>query len=148
MNNKFYRAVSVALLLSVLALIFYMSHQNGEQSTESSGFLTIILERIFRTKLNESFVRTAAHFSEFAVLGIAAVNCIFALKGYLVPFRAIAFCALYAAADEIHQIFIPGRACQLSDFTVDFAGVVTGAFMFTLIYLVITENKKKRRAAR
>lgn len=147
MSNKIYRVLSITVWLSVLALIFYMSHQNGAQSSKSSGSLTLILEIIFRANLKEGFIRTAAHFSEFTVLGLTTVNCALALKGYLIPFRAVIFCALYAITDEIHQIFIPGRACQFSDFTVDMAGVVTGVFIFTLVYLVITESKKRRKAA-
>jgi len=32
---------------------------------------------------------------------------------------------VYAASDEIHQFFVPGRTCTFSDFLADSAGVVT-----------------------
>ncbi|MFR4340603.1 MAG: VanZ family protein [Gemmiger formicilis] len=35
---------------------------------------------------------------------------------------ASALCMLYAAGDEFHQYFVPGRAAQLSDVAVDAMG--------------------------
>jgi VanZ family protein len=31
---------------------------------------------------------------------------------------------LYAASDELHQLFVPGRMCDLNDFIVDSIGVI------------------------
>ncbi len=33
---------------------------------------------------------------------------------------------LYAASDEIHQYFVPGRECDVRDFAADVAGIVLG----------------------
>lgn len=33
---------------------------------------------------------------------------------------------LYAASDELHQYFVPGRACQLRDVVIDGLGVLIG----------------------
>ena len=53
-------------------------------------------------------------------------------------FAAVAAGALYAASDEIHQLFVQERSGQLSDVLIDTAGVILGAFFVTLLY------KKKR----
>jgi VanZ family protein len=42
------------------------------------------------------------------------------------------FCALYAATDEIHQMFVPGRAAGLADVAIDSAGAAAGAVLFAL----------------
>ncbi len=38
--------------------------------------------------------------------------------------RSIAFGILYALSDEIHQYFVPGRACDPIDFLVDSIGII------------------------
>ncbi len=45
---------------------------------------------------------------------------------------SVLFCILYAASDELHQYFVPGRACRLFDVGVDTAGILFGTFLFWL----------------
>ncbi len=40
--------------------------------------------------------------------------------------RGGAIAILYAASDEIHQYFVPGRTCSLWDFLVDSLGIIVG----------------------
>jgi VanZ family protein len=47
---------------------------------------------------------------------------------------------IYAASDEFHQLFVPGRACTLSDFLTDSAGVLFSI----LLILSLTINKTKK----
>ena len=67
MSNKIYRATSVILWILTASLIFFLSHQTGEESSKSSGSMMLFLEQIFKTNISESFIRTAAHFSEFMI---------------------------------------------------------------------------------
>ena len=46
---------------------------------------------------------------------------------------AFAIGALYAVSDEIHQIFVPGRSCELRDILIDSAGVLVGILAFQLL---------------
>jgi VanZ family protein len=39
---------------------------------------------------------------------------------------AIAFGVAYAASDEIHQMFVPGRSAELADLFADSLGVIIG----------------------
>ncbi|HZK21527.1 MAG TPA: VanZ family protein [Oscillospiraceae bacterium] len=148
MNSKFYRTISAILWVSAAALIFFLSHQTGEESSKSSGTMLLALEAIFKTEISESFVRTAAHFTEFMVFGFLTINLSFAFKGYLTPFKSVIVGSLYAVTDEVHQIFVPKRACEFSDFLVDTAGVIMGVLIFTLIYIVFTKNRKEREKLR
>jgi VanZ family protein len=45
--------------------------------------------------------------------------------------------ALYALSDEIHQLFIPGRAFQLSDLALDISGAAVGIMIVLLGYKII-----------
>ena len=56
---------------------------------------------------------------------------------YQMPFRkAMVFslwtCALYAVSDEIHQLFVSGRSCQLTDVLLDSAGAFVGHLLYQL----------------
>ena len=51
--------------------------------------------------------------------------------------------ALYAASDEIHQLFVPGRSGQLSDVILDSAGALAGVAAFTVLCWLI--NRRKAR---
>lgn len=44
----------------------------------------------------------------------------------------VVFCVLYAVSDELHQYFVPGRACRWFDVGVDTAGILLGTFLFWL----------------
>jgi VanZ family protein len=40
---------------------------------------------------------------------------------------------IYAATDEIHQLYVPGRDFSIFDFTADTAGVFLGVYLFSKI---------------
>lgn len=52
---------------------------------------------------------------------------------------------LYAASDEIHQLFVPGRSGQLSDVILDSAGALAGVAAFTVLCWLI--NRRKARVS-
>ena len=140
-GRNIYIIISAVALLAVLITIFVLSAQNGEQSSSTSGFFTELIEAIFGQPANEAIIRTLAHFCEFAGLGFLMCNFIFALKDKPKPFLSILFSVSYAVTDEIHQIFVPERACQLSDLAVDSAGIVLGVAVFCVIISTITHKK-------
>ncbi len=144
-GRKTYIIISAIILLAVLITIFVLSAQNGEESSSTSGFFTELIEAVFGQAANESVIRTLAHFCEFAGLGLVMCNFIFALKDKLKPFLSILFSAGYATTDEIHQFFVPGRACQLSDWAVDFTGIVFGVVVFCVFFFIIRTIKNKRQ---
>ncbi len=138
-GRKIYIAVSAVILIAVMITIFILSAQNGEESSSTSGFITELIVAIFGQDAKESIVRTLAHFCEFAGLGFLMCNFIFSLKDKLKPFFSIMFSFIYAVSDEIHQYFVPDRACQLSDLAVDSCGLILGTVAFCI--LVIVKNK-------
>ncbi len=147
MKVKIYKAFSVILLVAVMVTIFVLSHQNGTESTETSSFVTKLLALIFGNNIPEAIVRTFGHFSEFCALGFLMINCFYAFKQKLQPIRSILLSWGYAWTDEIHQIFIDGRAFQISDLLVDLAGILTGSVIIATIILIsikITDKKKSK----
>jgi VanZ family protein len=154
------RAILIALIISVMVIIFVLSAQVGEESGATSEGFTAFILGIFgvnegnttpeKLEVVEGFVRTMAHFSEYAVL---AFLCMFFLRTYSIKralslMFAVAFSAVYAVTDEIHQIFVPGRAAQFSDFVVDTSGAMFGAcaaLILSLMYISVLRFIKKRK---
>lgn len=76
-------------------------------------------------------VRKTAHAMEYAVLGLLTAGAYIRRgtsirKGILVPWG---IATLYAASDEFHQLFVPGRSGQVSDVVLDSAGVLAGVLL-------------------
>ena len=136
-KRKIYIAVSAVLLVAVMVTIFLLSAENGEQSSNTSGTFVKILTFILGFTPPEDVVRTLGHFCEFAALGFLSANMLFAYKEKLKPVLTALLSLGYAVTDELHQIFVPERACQLSDLAVDFGGIILGTIVFSVIYLII-----------
>ncbi len=96
---------------------------------------------VFGKAPDQDLLRTFAHFCEFAGLGFLMGNFIFALKDKLKPLLCILLSWGYAWTDEIHQIFVPGRAFQLIDLTVDLGGIILGVAVFCAINSLIRHKK-------
>ena len=144
--KKIYFVLSLVIVLALLILIFYLSHENAEESTETSGFFTELLNFLLPFQVTEDIIRTLAHFSEFACLSFFVNNLFVSYKDKLSPVIACTLSFLYAITDEIHQIFVPGRACQFQDMMVDLAGIVSGMFVFTVVYLLTNKLIHKKSA--
>lgn len=152
----------VATLICMIC-IFSMSAKDATQSTGMSGGLIRRIAPFLRgdfdslsTLQQEEFieslqniVRKFAHITEFALLGALTYGSMyFTVAGkWKRPLFAFVLGGLYALSDEIHQIFVPGRAYQLSDVAIDCLGVAIGialmAAAFWLIKVIIKAVKKR-----
>ena len=135
-----------------------MSAKPANESAELSLSVDMRLCKLFRwdfDKLSEEeqlkaaaeidhFVRKSAHFLEFAALGalFCADFLLFELKWYKCFMFAFLSGAAAAASDEIHQIFVPGRSCEITDILLDSSGVLSGCLFSILIFFIITSIKK------
>lgn len=73
------------------------------------------------------------HFGEYFVFGALLANALRFLFGWKrVVALAICIAAAYAITDELHQYFVPGRFCDISDFIVDTVAASLSATAFTL----------------
>ncbi len=52
--------------------------------------------------------------------------------------------SVYAALDELHQLFIPGRSCDIKDWAADFIAALIGAL---IIFFIAGKNRKKAESA-
>ena len=122
----------------IMLLIFWQSQLPARVSAKESGRLVeFILRFIPGNKAVLTFwVRKTAHFSEYLILG-ASLD--FTVRDYI-PHRgkailpAWAVGTLYAVTDELHQIVVSGRSCELRDMAIDSCGVIVGVLLVTLIF--------------
>ena len=87
----------------------------------------------------------AAHMTEY---GILAILIAFHLKvckvsGWKLFGISSVASITYAATDEFHQLFVPGRSGQLSDVMIDGAGAVLGAAFFYLATQIYSARHHK-----
>jgi len=74
-------------------------------------------------------IRKAAHFGAYTVFFLILVSG--PLRGR--PYWALLICLAASSADEIHQLYVPGRTGSAYDVAVDFTGAVFGRFLHMAI---------------
>lgn len=153
--------LSVACAFAV-GFIFYNSMQNALESAKQSGQAVEVVQQVVAVFAPNSsiitatgaeydklhaFVRTMAHFSEFALLGALAGWCCLAYTGkkkwLILPLCGV---ALVAVLDELLQTTIEGRGAQFSDVLVDVSGGVLGVVFAVLTVWLAVKWIQKRRA--
>lgn len=163
MSSKKAAVTLVAGLLLVLwyGIIFSFSAQNGEASTEISrgvsDSLTDVLDFLTFGKIDtealtqlakiiEHPIRKIAHFSEYALMGILVyIMLYYPLKNRKQRFwTSVLWVAVSAAADELHQYFVPGRWASIKDVFLDTCGGFFGVVLCSRL-LGIFVNKKTDR---
>lgn len=136
------------MLLVWMGIIFFMSHQTGEVSSNQSDlvikifeFLGIRLDSYFG-ELATFIIRKASHFTEYLILFLLLyrVNCLYMGKRNAKLYTLLGV-LLYAGSDEIHQYFIPGRAMAFKDVIIDISGGGM-AMILTWIYENVKSNRE------
>ena len=146
------------LVILWMGLIFSFSGQTAEVSGKISSSTTAkIIAQIYPgfdslspdeqaeiIDTTEHFVRKIAHLTEYFILSALLVFAL--LFNDFLPINrailAVLISLVYAATDEIHQLFVSGRACRLSDILID----TSGAAIFAALYLLVVKlfNKKNK----
>ena len=146
--------LALALLSAWCAVIAWFSAGTGDESQSLSdgviaklvailqpGFASLTQAQQLEVIAAWSFpIRKLAHFSEYFVLSGLAIHALHRAKAVFpqlsglgiarICIAAVAFCALYACGDELHQLFVDGRAGRLFDVGVDTAGALACAAIF------------------
>lgn len=123
-----------------MIVIFCFSVRTADESAAQSGTLLNLFQKIFGVNFITDFIiRKSAHFLEFTGLAVLFNLSLFFKTGRLQPFLSIIFTSLYAATDEIHQLFVEGRACRAGDWAIDTAGAAAGTIGFLVLFAIITK---------
>lgn len=150
------KKIAGIMVIIWMAVIFFFSSQPGAESTKTSDTASYqIIEwqnYLFHQKKSEAelraqietmglVVRKIAHMSEYALLTLLLafyLSCYsFSRRDWLL--LAWGITVLYAVSDEIHQLFVPGRAGKITDVCIDSVGAGIGVL---LICLLLKKRKK------
>lgn len=134
-----------------MGVIFCLSNQPAIDSSElSDGFISNTIGNVYKL-LNKNIssdelseikvkythpVRKMAHFTIYMILGILVTLLV---REYNVSFNKCLFisllvCLLYSISDEVHQLFVMGRSCEIRDILIDTSGSFIGIFVFNKLF--------------
>ncbi|MCI8466040.1 MAG: VanZ family protein [Lachnospiraceae bacterium] len=129
------RRIFLALSLLWMAIIFYFSGQSGSESGALSSSLSEFLG------LPEWMVRKGAHMAEYALLGFFLLGFFDTFPRRNMWLLSWGTAVLYAASDELHQMFSSGRTPALRDVCIDAVGAALGvAAMCLLLFFLQKRN--------
>lgn len=143
---------TVALIILVVVVLMFIwgnSLVPGETSGEISDGVTALLARILgiESEAMGHYVRKAAHFSEYAVLGIA-VSVLLLWTGERGSgfFMRLGLCMLaFPFIDETIQLFTPDRGAQISDMWIDVGGFALGSAIVLLANKARYARRNRRK---
>ena len=132
--GKFFKIWYPSILM--MGIIFVFSSFAAADSDRQSGLivnaLTLAFPELENVDFLVNFIRKSAHFIEYAIFGFFTARA-FKLSNKS-PWFAVPFCALYAASDEYHQTFTPGRSGELGDIALDSLGATFGIFIYWITH--------------
>ena len=120
-NKKFRHYVYYHMPWQVMMLvIFFLSSLSNDMLPD------------FSFKLSDKLV----HFIVFGILGFLMARSIYQFRGNFwrdkFIFWSILISSIYAASDEIHQSFVPGRFAGIGDWIADILGIVIFVWVYSL----------------
>lgn len=148
------------LTLVWMVVIFLFSGRTGEESTEDSYLIGMSVGRMVVPAFNDlsdeeqlAFaervdypIRKTAHAMEYAVLGVFIAGWVYdeTFKRAKSTLYAWLIVTVYAATDELHQLFVVGRSGQITDILLDSVGAFFGVLiMVCILYGIINRRAKK-----
>lgn len=144
------KVIKLVLLICCMGLIFFFSSQINTDSSASTSIVVDMLYKLVSIFSNVKYdefvqfvfkpVRKLAHFSEFCLLGILIYLNVIEYRKNKIILLSIVFAFIYAISDEVHQLFVPGRAFAIKDILIDTSGAILGIFV---IHLIVKKWLKK-----
>lgn len=142
-GKKIYTVIALLLLMILYLMIFYFSSEDADRSSDITTRVTkALLQFYYKIKGGsgnqqiagytvssaEGFIRKLAHFTEYACVGFLSYSIVVVWFGTIWKgrFWVIVQLLLSAAADELHQYFVPGRNAAVKDVLIDTAGGIAG----------------------
>ena len=157
--NNFRRIFFSILVVTWMVVIFSFSAKPGDesenQSIKAGMFVCHVFvpgfdgmseqQQISMARAIDHPVRKTAHATEYAVLAGLVLGAV--TKG-LVRWKniliSICVTVLYAATDEFHQLFVPGRSGRITDVLIDGCGAVAGTIIIWIILIIIRKIREKK----
>lgn len=128
-----------------MGIIFYFSSRTAVESSGQSNVIVEWLQKLFgENAVTDFIVRKSAHCLEFTGLCVLFNCALFFTFNKKRPIISIICTSVYAVTDEVHQIFVDGRSCELRDWGIDTFGAILGAIGFIVLFCVIDKIVKRK----
>lgn len=140
----------LAVLLWMLAMYLLSAQPANISNYNSKGMVTRVVDTTVKlTKADipepekrklvdriNSAAREYMHGVVFLVLGLLTHNAVTqcGVRGKKAIAISLAICVICGITDEIHQLFVPGRAFQVGDLVIDSAGSIIGIAAMWFLY--------------
>jgi VanZ family protein len=147
----------------IMIMIYIFSSKPADISSQSSMTITDVIYSVYETISGQEVVgadrenalmnlngiiRKLAHITEYALLSMSIAWPLWVtrpgLKGYKLAILTIGITIVYAATDEYHQTFVPGRSGEIRDVLIDSIGACIGFVIFKLLLFIASFSKKDR----
>ena len=150
----FKKAIAWTLVVLWMCVIFAFSAQEATASKKTSGKTLIKIastiskdfkklppkKQMKKVEPYQKAIRKVAHLTEYAILGILSYIAFLLHKKKKIALSTTTLCFLYAITDEIHQLFVKGRACRWYDVLIDTTGAVIGIMIIIGILKIIRKR--------
>ena len=156
--------ISTVAMISVMAVIFFFSGQQGSDSFEASNSMGAFILQLFGIKIPEGqdpnsvpilfglTIRNCAHIFLFFWMGITSYLFVASICTYFRKERitkveimqtviySFLISVLYAGIDELHQLFVDGRTASMRDIGIDTIGIVIAVALSVLVNIMIAKR--------
>ncbi len=139
-------------------VIFGFSKQDGEESSglsyKAADMILTVCDKAGIVDYNDNNrdsmieavqfpIRKAAHMTEYALLSVLVMLALIVdgIKGIRLPVIAAIIAVAFAATDELHQRYVPGRYGCVRDVLIDAAGSIIGLAIAYVLYKNMHKNK-------
>lgn len=142
-------------VISWMVLIFMLSSEPGHVSAMRSSETTELLNRYLGTDFSDFFVRKMAHVVEYSILtflSYSAFACTFRIfiknaiikrsstdikDGFQInALLSIWITVLFAAIDEYHQVFVPGRSGSVLDLFINISAGIAVLIVLKVLFVI------------
>lgn len=145
--KKLMKGIAFLPMVIMMCVIWGFSANTGEISSgQSQGIVTMLIEQtehitgitlteeeqmIWENRIHTP-IRKIAHMTEYMIfaLTVAVPLVLYLKKRKMISVITFGYCVLYAALDEIHQLFVPERSGQVRDVMIDAIGILLGILIF------------------
>jgi VanZ family protein len=149
MNPTLRTILRWAPALAWMTMIFVFSNQPGGGSGALSRLIMSYLAKVgidFQAWFGDHAVwvlRKCAHFTEYMLLFfLLQLALTTGIEGRKARWWAWLGVILFAASDEFHQLFIPGRVGDVLDVAIDSAGGLMGLVIWTLVHWRVSRKSQ------
>ena len=129
MKKRSFRIYLILTLLWTAGIFLHSAMPAAASNAESGGVLAVV--QMILPWITHGVLRKAAHFLEFAVLGILLTGTFHGARNFTLA-KPMLFAVLTAMTDETIQAFVPGRSPGIRDVCIDSCGAAAGMLLLFL----------------